>query len=137
MNRIASFMLAAFFVFLFISTTRADEEVCAACGWLVQVTGQFAHYKVPNDAAIAGAPPGDAVAFHEEIFGTNFTVAISGLPAGKYTIAIGEAENYSSNPGERVFDVTSGDAVLATHFDIVAAAGGAGKVCFITRQVEH
>ena len=42
-----------------------------------------------------------------------------------------------SEPGERVFDVTSGDVSLATNFDIVAAAGGARKVCYITGAVEH
>ena len=62
-------------------------------------------------------------AFHEEIYGKNFTVTIAHLPAGKYTIAIGEAETWASAPGERIFSVTSGDTVLATNFDIIATAG--------------
>jgi beta-glucosidase len=137
MNRIAHFTLAVFFALFFVFNASANEEVCDACGQLVQVTGQFAHYKAPPDTAIAGAPPGAEAAFREEIFGTNFTVAVSGLPAGKYTVVIGEVENYFSKPGDRVFDVTCGDTALATNFDIVAAAGGAGRVCFVTGKAEH
>ena len=36
-----------------------------------------------------------------------------------------------------MFDVTSGDVSLATHFDIFAAAGGARKVSYITGPVDH
>ena len=86
--------------------------------------------------AIEGAA-NNAAAFREEINGTNFTVTIAHLPAGKYTITIGEAETLASAPGERLFDVTSGDVALAKNFDIFAAAGGARKVCHITGTVEH
>ncbi|MGH7952972.1 MAG: malectin domain-containing carbohydrate-binding protein, partial [Limisphaerales bacterium] len=115
----------------------ADEEVCGACDRLVQVTGQFAHFKTGADRTIQGAPPGGAAAFREEIYGQHFTVTVSHLPAGKYTVAIGEVENFFTQPGQCVFDVTCGDSSLATNFDIVASAGGAGKVCYITGQVEH
>ena len=43
----------------------------------------------------------------------------------------------SSAAGERVFDVTAGDQVLAKDFDIFATAGGARKVATITGTVEH
>ena len=43
----------------------------------------------------------------------------------------------ASGPGERLFDVTSGDVVLARNFDIFATAGGARKVSLITGLVEH
>ena len=46
------------------------------------------------------------------------------LPAGKYTVVIGEAENYFSQPGQRVFDVSCGEKALANNFDIIASAGG-------------
>ena len=76
-------------------------------------------------------------AFREDVNGTNFTVTITHLPAGRYTITIGAAETVASGPGERLFDVTSGDNVLARNFDIFATAGGARKVSLITGSVEH
>jgi len=79
----------------------------------------------------------NAAAFHEEIYGKNLTVTIAHLPAGKYTITIGEAETWAGAPGERIFSVTSGNATLAKDFDIIATAGGARKVCYITGEVEH
>jgi beta-glucosidase len=129
--------LMAFTLALSLASVRADEEVCGACDHPVQVTGTFTHFKVQDNAPIAGAPSGDAAAFREEIWGQSFTVTVSRLPAGKYTVVIGEVENYFSQPGQRVFDVTCGDTALATNFDIIATAGGPGKVCFITGQVEH
>ena len=68
-------------------------------------------------------------AFREDINGTNFTVTITHLPAGKYTVTIGEAETLAGAAGERLFDVTSGDMFWRRDFDIFAAAGGARKVC--------
>ena len=44
--------------------------------------------------------------FARKSTGTNFTVTIAHLPAGKYTITIGEVETLASAPGERLFDVT-------------------------------
>ena len=115
---------------------RAAEEICASCGQQVSVSGSFAHRKDRASEGIEGAV-NDSAAFHEEIHGTNFTVSISHLPAGKYAIAIGEVEMTAGAPGERVFDVTSGDAALATNFDIFATVGGARKVCYIRETVEH
>lgn len=114
----------------------AADERCAKCGQEVSVSGEFAHSKYDASLIIEGAG-NDAAAFHEEIYGYNFTVTIAHLPAGKYTLSIGEAETWASAPGERVFSVTSGDTTLATNFDIVATAGGARKVCYITGVVEH
>jgi beta-glucosidase len=118
------------------STTFAADEICGTCGQQVSVSGDFAHRKDRPAVTIEGA--GDnAAAFREEINGTNFTVTITGLPAGKYTVSIGEAENVAGAAGERVFDVTSGDASLARNFDIFATAGAANKVCYINAAVEH
>ena len=116
---------------------RADEETCADCDRLVQITGQFVHWQVPEGTVIQGAPPGNEAAFHEEIFGTNFTITVSHLPPGKYSVVIGEAESYFHTAGQRLFDVTCGDTALASDFDIFAVAGGANKVCSITGQVDH
>jgi beta-glucosidase len=114
----------------------AAEENCAACGQLVSVSGDFAHRKDDSAVAVQGAVS-NAAAFREEINGKSFTVSISHLPAGKYTILIGEAETLFGTPGQRLFDVTSGATALATNYDIVAAAGDARKVCFISGVVEH
>ncbi|MGH7990767.1 MAG: glycoside hydrolase family 3 N-terminal domain-containing protein, partial [Limisphaerales bacterium] len=114
----------------------ADDEVCASCGQQVSVSGSFAHHKVNASVKIEGASS-DPAAFHEAINGTNFTVTITHLPAGKYTITIGEVETVAGAVGERAFDVTSGDIALAKDFDIFATAGGARKVCYINGMVEH
>ncbi len=114
----------------------AADEVCASCGQQVSVSGDFVHRKVNDSVSIDGAGS-DPAAFHEAINGTNFTVTITRLPAGKYTIKIGEVETLANGPGERVFDVTSGDTTLAKDFDIFETADGARKVCYLTGTVEH
>ena len=105
----------------------AADEVCASCGQQVSISGDFAHRKDRPTVTIEGGPV-DAAPFREEINGKSFDVTISHLPAGRYTIAIGEAETSAVAAGERVFDVTSGDTSLAKDFDIFAAAGAARKV---------
>jgi beta-glucosidase len=131
--------LLLFFVaslWLLVSAAFAADERCSKCGQEVSVSGEFAHSKYDALLAIEGA--GDnAAAFHEEIYGYNFSVTIAHLPAGKYTISIGEAETWASAPGARIFSVTSGTTTLAKDFDIIATAGGARKVCYITGVVEH
>jgi beta-glucosidase len=122
---------------LSLAPVRADEEVCAACAHPVQVTGELNHFKVRNDRPIQGAPAGSEAAFREEIWGASFALTVAHLPAGKYTVSIGEVENFFTRPGERVFDVTSGGSALATNFDIIATAGATGKVCVISGPVEH
>jgi beta-glucosidase len=119
-----------------VSVTFAAEEVCDSCSHQVSLNGDFSHRKDDASVVIQGATD-NAEAFREEITGTNFTISISHLPAGRYTIIIGEVETLLSGPGERLFDVTSGDVMLATDFDIVATAGGARKVCYITSSVDH
>ena len=115
----------------------AADEICASCGQQVSVSGEFAHRKDDASVAIEGAA-NNAAAFREEINGKNFTVTIAHLPAGKYTIVHRRSwKRWSSAPGERMFDVTSGDVALAKNFDIFATAGGARKVCYITGVVEH
>ena len=123
-------------LWLSVSAACAADEGCASCSQQVSVTGDFAHRKDNASVAIEGATS-NAAAFREEINGKSFAVSIAHLPAGKYTIVIGEVETSAAAAGDRVFDVTSGDAVLAKDYDIVAAAGGARKVSSITGAVEH
>ena len=114
----------------------AADEVCASCEQQVSVSGSFVHRKERPAVAIEGAVT-DPAAFQEEINGTNFTVTIEHLSAGKYTIAIGEVEMRVNASDERRFDVTSGDVMLVKNFDIFATAGGARKVCYINGTVKH
>jgi beta-glucosidase len=118
------------------SAAFAADEICTSCGPQVSVNGDFAHHKDNASVAIDGAGA-NAAAFREDVNGKNFTVTIAHLPAGKYAITIGAAETQAGAAGERVFDVTSGDKVLAKDFDIFAAASGARKVSTISGPVEH
>ncbi len=117
-----------------VSRSFGDEESCTECSYPVQIDGQFTHQE--NRATIV-VTNGNEAAYNEEISGTNFIISISHLPAGKYSIVIGEAETAYQKPGERLFDVVSGNTILAANYDIIANAGGAAKVCFITGTVAH
>ena len=69
----------------------AADEVCASCSYQVTVSGSFTHHKDRPNVAIEGA--GDnAAAFREDVSGTNFTVTVSHLPAGRYAVTISAAE---------------------------------------------
>src|ERR1035441_468856 len=85
MNRIVFPTLAVFILCLSIPAARGDEETCAACDRKILVTGQFQHGRGHESLAIEGAPRRSDEAFREEIYGTNFSVAVPNLPAGNYT----------------------------------------------------
>jgi beta-glucosidase len=131
------FILALAVTSLLASSARAVDEICVACERKVLVSGEFNHARAWGVTVIEGAPRRGDEAFREELYGTNFTVTVSGLAPGKYNVQIGVAEVDFSSPGQRAFDITSGDLVLASNLDIFATAGGAGKVLFITNEVEH
>ena len=118
------------------STLFPAEEICSSCGQQVGISGDFGHRKSDASVTIEGAADNPA-AFREDINGRNFTVNISHLPAGKYTVTIGEAETQFSAAEERSFDVASGSVALATNFDIVTTAGGPRKVCYISGVLDH
>jgi len=131
-----SAFLCAAALWLFPSSAPAADEICQSCSQQAGVSGDFSHRKEAPALAIDGAG-NNALAFHEEIYGKNFAVSVSHLPAGKYTIVIGEVENVFVEAGSRVFDVACGAEALASNFDIFTAAGGVQKVCKITGTVEH
>ncbi len=137
MNRIAFFALALFPVCLSIPAARGDEEICVACDRKVLISGDFSHRRAWGVTTIAGATWRSEEAFREEIFGTNFTLFVSDLPAARYTAVIGFAEVDFTNAGQRVFDITSGDRTLVTNLDIITAAGGAEKVYYTSNVVDH
>jgi beta-glucosidase len=130
------FALAAFAVAFSHAFALADEEVCAACDRQVLVSGQFSHGRGREGLMIAGVPRRAEEAFREEIFGTNFMLSVSNLPAGQYTVQIGLAEIVFTNAGQRAFDITCDNQTLASNLDIFTAAGGVGKVFLLTNQID-
>jgi beta-glucosidase len=136
MNRIASSTLSVFIICLSISAARGDDETCAACDRKVFVAGGFQHGRGHESLAIQGAPRRGEEAFREEIYGTNFSLTVPNLPAGKYTIVIGLAEVDFLNSGQRAFDIACGDQMLASNLDIFAVAGGAGNVLLLTNRID-
>jgi beta-glucosidase len=120
---------------LAIAPVFAADEACTTCGGRVTLTGDFTHRKDPPFPRIENAGA-NAEAFTEDVNGPQFTVTVSNLPAGKYTIEIRAAELVATAAGARVFSVSVGDTVLARDFDLFAAAGGARKVATITGTVE-
>jgi beta-glucosidase len=136
MNRIAFPALAIFILCLSIPAARGGEETCVVCDKKILVTGQFQHGRGHESLAIEGAPRRADEAFREEIFGTNFSVTIPNLSAGKYTAIIGLAEVDFLSAGQRAFDIVCGDQVVASNLDIFAVAGGAGKVLLLTNQID-
>ena len=109
----------------------AADEACTTCGGKVAITGDFTHRKEPPFPPIAGGE-----AYREDVNGPRFTVTVSNLPAGRYAIDIDAAETTATAAGERVFDVSAGDQLLARDFDLFVAAGGARKAATISGTVE-
>jgi len=137
MYRLILWALVVLTIWLSPCVAFGDEEVCVACDKNVRVRGEFNHRRAWGVTTIEGATWRGEEAFREEIYGANFTLSVSGLPAGQYAVLLGFAEVDFTNAGQRVFDITCGKQVLASNLDIFAAAGGAGKVYFVTGQVEH
>jgi beta-glucosidase len=131
------FCIAAAGGILLAPAANANEEACLSCDLPVEVTGQFAHYKDNDATAIQGARGNDEAAFHEEIFGHDFSIVVPHLPAGKYTVVIGEAEVYFGSPKQRIFDVSVAGNEIASNYDIFAEAGGARKAVYLTAEVQH
>ena len=65
----------------------AADEACTTCGGRVAVTGDFTHRVEPP-----GPPFPGMEAYREDLNGPRFTVTVSNLPAGRYTIDIAAAE---------------------------------------------
>jgi beta-glucosidase len=124
-------LIALFFTTL---TARADEFSPPHCGKGFTVTGDIKHSKKAAGITVQGAD--DPEAFDEEIYGTEFTARVDGLPAGKYTLQIDLAETYCKGPGQRLFNITCGKQKLAENLDLFATAGFA-KAYRITAAVDH
>jgi beta-glucosidase len=115
---------------------HANEITCATCDLHGSLSGDYAHHKDSNNLRIEGAGV-NLDAYREDIEGTNFTVSIAHLPAGKYKIDIGEIETIYASSGDRVFAVSAGQTTLASNYDILATAGSVNKVTKIEGTVDH
>jgi beta-glucosidase len=123
---------------LFPFHTRATEICENSAGKIqMQISGQFFHAKAVFATPILNINKNNEEAFREEVAGSDFVVTVSPLAAGKYTIIIGEAETYVKAPGQRVFDISCGDTLLATDLDIFKTSGGFGKAYYISANVHH
>jgi beta-glucosidase len=120
----------------FCFSVPAADEICGACDRKVLVNGQFNHNWAHGVIAIENAPRRESEAFIEGIFGTNFTVSVPNLDPGKYIAEFGFAETDLHGEGQRLFDITCGNKVIVTNFDITVAAGGFGKVCILTNEID-
>src|ERR1700748_3673058 len=112
----------------FLSPAENTDEAWSKDGVSVRISGQFEHGQPADEVPIEGADKVLEPAFQNDIFGPQFTLEISHLAAGKYTVRVGEAETYFKDPDQRRFDVRCAGALIATNFDIFATAGGFGKV---------
>jgi len=117
------------------SAAFAADETCTSCGGRVAVSGDFTHRKEAPSLIVNGSGT-SAAAFREDVDGTVFEVAVSNLPAGRYTVEIAGAETTATSAGERVFDVMADGQVLAKDFDLFAAAGGARAVATIRGTID-
>jgi hypothetical protein len=74
-------------------------------------------------AGVAHAAPEQV--YRDERFGADMVYAIPGLvPGAHYAVRPHFAENWVTDPGQRVFDVLINGTVVLKQLDILAAAGG-------------
>jgi beta-glucosidase len=127
--------LALFLAAISVANLLAGDTT-SAVGDNLMVNGDFNHWraydnlKVRDSGAIGDEP------FREEIYGTNFSVSVLHLPAGKYTLQIGLTEVYFLSAGKRLFDITCGDTLIASNLDIFASVGGQARALFLTNVID-
>jgi beta-glucosidase len=135
MNAKSIWILAVCAASFWSRNSIAADETCAVCDRKIVVTGEFSHVIAPEAKVVQGAARRADVAFREDISGKNFAVAVQNLPAGIYILQIGFAETDFTNAGQRAFDITCGDRIIASNLDIFASAGGAGRVLYLTNEI--
>ncbi len=79
-----------------------------------------------STSGVANAAP--AAVYQTSRFGGPFNYAFPGLtPGGSYTVRVHEAEPYWTAAGQRQFDISLNNVVVAKNYDIYAQAGGQNK----------
>jgi beta-glucosidase len=113
---------------------KAAADEVGGAGKRVVISGDFSH-SATQKAVVTGAPAGQEAAFHQEVYGPQFTLSVPGLETGVYTVIIGLVENFFDQAGGRSFDITAGPQTLAQNLDIFAQAGGKGRVLWLTNTI--
>ena len=104
---------------MLVHPAGADEVGSSGCGLPLHLRGDVNHYSV--NRAVNGATSPDM--YRDEIYGTDFTVEVNGLPPGTYEVEIYMAEMYATQPGQRVFTIRTLKEVLAENLDLFAEVG--------------
>ena len=85
----------------------------------------FVKDAVVDTSAVANPPPPGVYTSVRALYQGSFSYVFPGLIAGgDYTVRLHFADNFSSSPGDRVFNVVINEQPVLTDFDIIAAAGG-------------
>lgn len=108
---------------LFPGGAHADEIGSSACGKPIRIRGEVTHFPLSRTDLSSIAHATDARMYKEEIYGREFSALVEGLPEGEYGLEIYFAETYHKAAGQRLFNVYSGDTVLAKDLDIFAEVG--------------
>lgn len=133
MKKVVFTAFAAFFLSVFTQVNlRADEVGNTTCGKPFIVRGSIRHARI--GVKVENATESDM--YSEEIYGSNFSALVEGLPEGNYKVEIYLAETYVKEKGKRVFNITYEDKVLAEALDLFAEVGFA-KEHVIKADVFH
>jgi beta-glucosidase len=108
---------------IFSAGANADEIGSSACGKPIRIRGEVKHFPLSRSEVSSVANATDKKMYVEEIYGREFSALVEGLPEGEYSLEIYVAETYHNAVGQRIFDVYSGDTVLAKDLDVFAEVG--------------
>jgi len=133
-----NFKQLLFLLLLFVPhLVQATDETTAVatCGKSFIISGDV-HHATPDAGTVVIGDPGDNT-FKEEIFGSEFTATVAGLPLDVYTVKIILAETWAKYAGARVMRIKSKDAILADQFDIYQVAGGYARLYILQKTINH
>lgn len=87
-----------------------------------------------STSGVANAAP--AAVYQTARFGGPFNYTFPGLTAnGSYTVRVHEAETFFRAANQRLFDILINNVIVATNYDIYAAAGGQNKAVVASYNV--
>ncbi|MDF7801248.1 glycoside hydrolase family 3 C-terminal domain-containing protein [Pontiellaceae bacterium B1224] len=122
-RRMGAIALSLVVTGLVSAPASADEIGNSSCGQPIRIRGEVKHHSLSKSEFASVANATDPKMYVEEIYGREFSALVEGLPEGEYNLEIYVAETYHTAAGKRVFDVFSGDTVLARNLDIFAEVG--------------
>ena len=123
-------------VALLASLALRGEEPCNCDSARFTFGGDLNRREIPKDIAVSGTNLPDT--FAAEVYGKGFTVAVNGLPAGRYTVEIDLAETEFHEAGQRLMTIRG---LAGSGFDELIdpfkRAGGFAKPLHITGTLDH